>query len=70
MPFPREEKEREVLFLYRRCPECGASLDPGEICDCIKNAAPDGSDPEAAQVNDFITILAQRGETVKEAEAW
>lgn len=19
---------------YRQCPECGANLDPGEICDC------------------------------------
>ena len=19
---------------YRICPDCGASLDPGEICDC------------------------------------
>lgn len=19
---------------YRVCPDCGASLDPGEICDC------------------------------------
>jgi len=24
---------------YRICPECGAHLDPGEICDCIKDAA-------------------------------
>lgn len=25
----------EVTVMYRRiCPDCGASLDPGEICDC------------------------------------
>ena len=38
--------------MYRKCECCGANLDAGEICDCRKeNAAPDGSDPEAAQVN-------------------
>lgn len=21
---------------YRPCPECGASLDPGERCDCVE----------------------------------
>lgn len=23
---------------YRTCPECGAHLDPGEKCDCLKEA--------------------------------
>lgn len=23
--------------MYRTCPDCGAALDPGEICDCKKN---------------------------------
>lgn len=22
---------------YRICPECGAYLDPGEVCDCHKS---------------------------------
>ena len=22
---------------YRVCPECGCSLDPGEVCDCQKD---------------------------------
>ena len=22
---------------YRVCPRCGATLDAGEVCDCIKN---------------------------------
>ena len=25
--------------MYRICPHCGASLDPGEICDCAKEKA-------------------------------
>lgn len=39
--------------MYRTCPDCGANLDPGEICfDCRENenAAPVGSEPEAAQM--------------------
>lgn len=35
--------------MLRTCPDCGANLDPGEICDCRKNAAPDVEDPEAAK---------------------
>jgi uncharacterized C2H2 Zn-finger protein len=27
------EKEGEEMF-YRRCPDCGAYLDPGEQCSC------------------------------------
>lgn len=22
---------------YRVCPECGAALDPGEVCDCQRD---------------------------------
>ena len=42
---------------YRVCPDCGASLDPGEICDCRKEAAPDESDPEAAQTKEFYKSI-------------
>lgn len=37
--------------MHRRCECCGAYLDPGEICDCIKEAASDVEDPKAAQMN-------------------
>ena len=40
-------------MLYRKCPYCGANLDPSEICDCREKAAPGEQDREAAQVNDF-----------------
>lgn len=23
-------------MIFRKCPECGAYLDPGEVCDCEK----------------------------------
>lgn len=35
--------------MLRTSPECGANLDPGEICDCRKNAVPDVEDPETAK---------------------
>ena len=39
---------KRSVAMYRRCPCCGAYLDPGEICDCKKETAPDVEDPEAA----------------------
>lgn len=23
-------------MIFKQCPECGANLDPGEVCDCQK----------------------------------
>ena len=28
------------MAYYRKCPHCGANLDPGEKCDCDKRANP------------------------------
>lgn len=44
--------------MYRVCPYCGSCLDPSEICDCRKNAAPDVEDPEAAQMKTIKDNLA------------
>lgn len=44
--------------MYRKCPYCGASLDPGEKCDCKKETAPDVEDPEAAQMKIINDNLA------------
>ena len=53
--------------MYRKCEYCGANLDAGEICDCRKeNAAPDGSDPETAQMNIITDNLPNNSEKVKE----
>lgn len=30
----KEQKRRRSAPYYRRCPDCGAYLDPGEQCDC------------------------------------
>lgn len=27
------------MSYYRICPNCGAALDPGELCDCKEKAA-------------------------------
>ena len=39
------------MSYYRECPECGASLDPGERCDCKKKEACTGG---AAQTSNNI----------------
>ena len=40
------------MSYYRECPICGAALDPGEQCDCKKEAAPELDPPEAAMPNE------------------
>lgn len=47
---------------YRKCPVCGAALDPGEICDCQdkEEAAPvlehrDGSKVESELIDPHST---------------
>lgn len=37
---------------YRKCPVCGAALDPGEICDCQdEETAPRAANSEGCQVD-------------------
>lgn len=50
--------------MYRKCPYCGANLDPGEVCDCREKAAPGEQDREAAQVNDFTKSITDKNEYV------
>jgi hypothetical protein len=52
--------------MRRRCPDCGAYLDPGEICDCREKAAPKLEPLEAAQVNDFTESITEKNLHVKE----
>ena len=35
------------MAYYRICPGCGANLDPGEVCDCVKE--PDTTPPGRGQ---------------------
>lgn len=32
-------KKRTMGGFYHICPHCGASLDPGEACDCLEEKA-------------------------------
>ena len=38
------------MAYYRQCERCGAHLDPGEICDCIKKAAQDAANIQSGGV--------------------
>jgi len=41
---------------YRKCPLCGATLDPGERCDCQdKETAPDAANIEGGQVESELS---------------
>lgn len=43
------------MSYYRKCPACGAALDPGEICDCQnKETAPDAANIEGGQVENGL----------------
>lgn len=42
---------------YKKCPDCGANLDPGERCDCERKAAPGGGTPRAATMQDHMELL-------------
>jgi|GEM_PF-1625979 len=44
------------MSFYRTCPECGAHLDYGEICDCKKEtAAPGATNTENSQAHEAPT---------------
>lgn len=52
------------MSYFRSCPICGANLDPGETCDCIKNTAPEVAVPKAAgnqRMANYITTIIQKG---------
>lgn len=58
-------------LIYRKCPLCGANLDPGEKCDCegktVVNAAntDNGKVENGFQTNISTTILPKIGEEIK-----
>lgn len=54
---------------YNICPDCGASLDPGERCDCHapdKETAPkEMRVPRMQLLHNSITSIAQHGEKIQ-----
>jgi len=44
--------------MYRECPECGAHLDPGEICECKKEGAPAGTGTPSKRDGSVTPILS------------
>lgn len=42
---------------YKKCPDCGANLDPGERCDCEQKTTPGGGTPRAATMQDHMEML-------------
>ena len=49
----------------RTCPYCGASLDPGEICDCRENAAPRDANTGGGETKTTSASIAEIKENVK-----
>lgn len=45
-------------MMYRECPECGAHLDPGEICECKKEGAPAGTGTPSKRDGSVTPILS------------
>lgn len=53
---------------YRVCPDCGACLDPGEICDCRdkEKAASDGANIESGKEKLHAIKIAQIERKIKD----
>lgn len=49
-----------------RCPDCGAYLDPNEVCDCHEkeNAASQTGTLESGNGNGYTLILSEMGGSV------
>lgn len=45
------------MAYYKTCPECGAALDPGEICDCKEKAVLDAANIQSGGVEQASTKL-------------
>lgn len=47
--------------MRRRCPDCGAYLDPGEICDCKEEAAYGAANTIDGKENLYTSIVTEYG---------
>ncbi len=43
------------MSYYRTCPHCGATLDPGEICECVQSSFSQLTDENKIKINALIS---------------
>ncbi len=43
------------MSYYRTCPICGAALDPGEICECVRRNFSQLTDENKAKINALVS---------------
>lgn len=43
------------MSYYRTCPNCGAALDPGEICECVRHSFSQLTDENKTKINALIS---------------
>lgn len=49
------------MSYYKTCPHCGAHLDPGEVCECVKTMYQRLTPENKKRVNETIdTLLAEQ----------
>lgn len=60
-----------MSLIFRKCPLCGANLDPGEKCDCEEKTVANAANTDNGKVengfptNISTTILPENGEEIK-----
>mgnify|MGYP001054710247 CR=1 FL=1 len=53
------------MSYYRTCPHCGATLDPGEICECVQSSFSQLTDENKININALISRkLEEQGYSV------
>ena len=50
------------MSYYRTCPNCGAALDPGEICECVQRDFSQLTDENKGKINALISEKLEKQE--------
>lgn len=59
--YERQAEYTRTKTYYITCPNCGSNLDPGEICDCTKDAAQNVQEAKTTANTDTIEIKTVHG---------
>lgn len=51
----RRTNKIEKKSYYKTCPHCGATLDPGEICECVRSSFSQLTDENKIKINALIS---------------